>query len=112
MPRTRTIAPIVFLMFAVAFWKTASIPGTASASHEIFTDITEQSGITWKQFGGESPDRFLIEAMGGGVASFDFVNDGRVDIFLINRGEPPHGKRPRPLSNPLYRVLGHGNLEH
>jgi len=51
-------------MFAVAFGKTASIPGTASASNEIFTDITERAGITWQQFGGESPDRFLIETMG------------------------------------------------
>ena len=59
MPRPGTITLIVFLMFVIAVWKTASIPATASASNEIFTDITEQAGITWQQFGGESPDRFL-----------------------------------------------------
>ena len=112
MPRTRTIAPIVFLILAVAFWKTASIPGTASASSEVFTDITEQAGITWQQFGGESPDRFLIETMGGGVAFFDFDNDGLLDIFFINGGETPHGKSPLPLSNALYRNLGNGKFEN
>src|SRR5947208_3427336 len=112
MPRTRTIALIVFLMFAVAFWKTASIPGTASASNEVFTDLTEQAGITWQQFGGESPDRFLIETMGGGVAFFDFDKDGLLDIFLINGGETPHGKSPLPLSNALYRNLGNGKFEN
>ena len=28
--------------------------------------------------------RFLLEEMGGGVALFDFDNDGWLDIFLVN----------------------------
>jgi enediyne biosynthesis protein E4 len=112
MPRTGTIAAIVFLIFAVAFWKTASIPATASASNEIFTDITEEAGISWRQFSGESPDRFLIETMGGGVAFFDFDNDGLLDIFFVNGGETPHGKSSLPLSNALYRNLGNGKFEN
>jgi hypothetical protein len=99
-------------MFAIAFRKTDSTPATASASNEIFTDITEQAGITWQQFGGESPDRFLIETMGGGVGFFDFDNDGLLDIFFVNGGETPHGKSPIPLSNALYRNLGDGRFEN
>ena len=112
MPRLGTITLIVFLMFVIAVWKTASIPATASASKEIFTDITEQAGITWQQFGGESPDRFLIETMGGGVAFFDADNDGLLDMFFVNGGETPHGKSPLPLSNALYRNLGNGRFEN
>ncbi len=112
MPRPGTTALIVFLMFAIAFRKTDSTPATASASNEIFTDITEQAGITWQQFGGESPDRFLIETMGGGVGFFDFDNDGLLDIFFVNGGETPHGKSPIPLSNALYRNLGDGRFEN
>src|SRR5262249_57741774 len=80
--------------------------------NEIFTDITEQAGITWQQFSGESPDRFLIETMGGGVAFLDVDNDGLFDIFFVNGGETPHGKSPLPLSNALYRNLGNGRFEN
>src|SRR5215469_11056289 len=111
MPRLGTTALIVFLMFAIAFRKTDSTPATASASNEIFTDITEQAGITWQQFSGESPDRFIIETMGGGVAFFDFDNDGLLDIFFVNGGETPHCKSPLPLKNALYRNLGNGKFE-
>src|SRR5437899_3184181 len=112
MPRPGTTTLIVCLMFAVAFWKTTSTSAAASAPNEIFTDITEQAGISWHQFGGESPDRFLIETMGGGVACFDFDNDGLLDIFFVNGGETPHGKSPIPLSNALYRNLGNGKFEN
>jgi len=77
----------------------------------IFTDITQEAGIAWRHFGGESPDRFLIETMGGGVAFLDFDTDGRQDIFFVNGGETPHGKSPVPVRNALYRNLGDGKFE-
>jgi len=77
----------------------------------IFTDITQEAGIAWRHFGGESPDRFLIETMGGGVAFLDFDSDGRQDIFFVNGGETPHGKSPVPVRNALYRNLGDGKFE-
>src|SRR5215469_12445761 len=112
MSKPATTALLVLLMFAVALWKTASMTARASAPSEIFTDITEQAGISWQQFGGESPDRFLIETMGGGVAFFDFDNDGLFDIFFVNGGETPHGKSPLPLSTALYSNLGNGRFEN
>lgn len=77
----------------------------------IFTDITQEAGISWRHFSGESPDRFLIETMGGGVAFLDFDNDGREDIFFVNGGETPHSKSPVPVRNALYRNLGNGKFE-
>src|SRR6266436_7249381 len=78
----------------------------------IFTDITQEAGIAWHQFSGESPDRFLIETMGGGVAFLDFDNDGLQDIFFVNGGETPHGKSPVPVRNALYHNLGNGKFEN
>lgn len=77
----------------------------------MFTDVTEEAGITWAQFSGESSDRFLIETMGGGVAFLDFDGDGMLDIFFVNGGETPHGKSGGAVLNALYRNLGNGKFE-
>lgn len=76
----------------------------------IFSDVTAEAGITWRQFNGFSPDRYLIETMGGGVGFLDFDDDGWLDIFLLNGGETPHGKSAKPLQNALYRNLGNGRF--
>jgi enediyne biosynthesis protein E4 len=82
-----------------------------SASDNIFTEITGSSGIRWRHSSGESSDRLLIEAMGGGVAFVDFDNDGWLDIFLVTGGETPHGRNSAPPRNALYRNLGNGRFE-
>lgn len=81
------------------------------AADDIFSDVTQQAGITWKQFSGRSPDRFLIETMGGGVAFVDFDGDILLDIFFVNGGETPRGKSTTPVRNALYRNLGNGKFE-
>jgi enediyne biosynthesis protein E4 len=88
-------------------------PGMAAVEatgKPLFSDVTQESGITWRQFNGASPDHYLIETMGGGVALFDFDNDGWMDIFLLNGGETPRGRSERPLQNALYRNLGNGKF--
>lgn len=85
--------------------------GRVSAASEFFTDVTRQAGIRSRHFSGESPQRYLIEAMGGGVAFLDFDRDGREDLFFVNGGETPNGKSPAPIRNTLYRNLGNGAFE-
>lgn len=76
----------------------------------IFTDVTTEAGISWRQFNGFSPERYLIETMGGGVGLFDFDSDDWLDIFLLNGGETPRGKSEKPLYHALYRNLGNGKF--
>jgi enediyne biosynthesis protein E4 len=97
------------LFFAIGY---SLLPALAAvSSEEFFTDVTETAGITWKQFSGESRDRFMIEAASGGVAFVDYDGDGLLDIFLVNGGETPKGKSPTPVRNGLYRNLGNGKFE-
>ena len=103
--------PTIILLAITILLYSAHDAQPLSDEKTIFTDITQEAGITWRQFSGESPDRFLIETMGGGVAFLDFDNDGREDIFFVNGGETPHGKSPVPVRNALYRNLGNGRFE-
>ncbi len=50
-----------------------------------FTDIASKAGLRTKTvFGGEKTKRYILETTGGGVAFFDYDNDGWLDIFLVN----------------------------
>ena len=80
-------------------------------SRPVFVDVTQQAGITWKHFSGESEDRFLIETMGAGVGFLDFDNDGLLDIYLVNGGETPKAESEEPVRNALYRNVGEGKFE-
>ena len=49
-----------------------------------FVDITPQSHVDFKGQAYHTSKKYLIETMGSGVALFDYDNDGRLDIFLVN----------------------------
>ena len=62
---------------------------------------------------------YLVETMGGGVALFDYDNDGRLDIFMVN-GAPlqdptPKGSTPQKTGpnywNRLYHQKADGTFE-
>jgi enediyne biosynthesis protein E4 len=102
---------MIVLSAVLALCPTRLAGQLSSPGASVFSDVTREAGITWRQFNGESPDRFLIETMGGGVAFFDFDGDGWQDIFFVNGGETPRGKNPDPVRNALYRNLGNGRFE-
>jgi hypothetical protein len=75
-------------------------PTTApqSPSPVNFTDISGQSGITFKHNASQTSQKYLLETMGGGVAMFDYDNDGRMDLFFANgaRLTDPMAKDAKP----------------
>jgi hypothetical protein len=78
-----------------------------------FTDITAAAGISFVHNNGAYGEKLLPETMGGGVAFFDFDNDGDQDLLFINStwwpGKIPAGKAPTTLA--LYRNDGHGHFD-
>ena len=78
-----------------------------------FTDITAAAGISFLHNNGAYGEKLLPETMGGGVAFFDFDNDGDQDLLFINSTwwpwMVPAGKAPTTLA--LYRNDGHGHFD-
>jgi len=75
-----------------------------------FTDITKQAGINFTHVSGATGRKLLPETMGSGCAFFDFDNDGKPDLLLINSRPWPGSKDPVPTMK-LYRNKGNDNFE-
>ena len=69
------------------------------------TDVTDQSGITFRHSDGGSGRRYLVEAVSAGLALFDYDGDGDIDIYFLN-GAPLRGTRAKAMGNALYRNDG------
>jgi len=94
-------------------------PVPQSQSPVTFTDITAQSGVKFRQYASPTSQKYLPETMGGGVALFDYDNDGRLDIFFTNGAQlqdpMPKGARPDKRDprfwNRLYHQKSDGTFE-
>src|SRR5438445_3931286 len=84
-----------------------------------FSDVTAAVGVRFHYESSHTSKKYLIETMGAGVALFDYDNDGRLDIFLVN-GAPledptPKGAIPQKTGpqywNRLYHQKSDGSFE-
>jgi hypothetical protein len=53
-----------------------------------FVDITRESGLDFVHDAGPTGSYFMPQIMGSGAALFDFDNDGRLDIYLLQNAGP------------------------
>ena len=107
------------LMGVVTAQQSGSTPDSQQASPGKFADIISASGIHFNYVSSHTPKHYLPETMGAGVALFDYDNDGRLDIFLVN-GAPlqdptPKGSIPQKSGptywNRLYHQKSDGTFE-
>jgi hypothetical protein len=79
---------------------------SAYAGDIVLTDVTKTSGIGFVHSTGESGKGFLVEGVVGGCVSFDYDNDGLVDIFFTNGKSLLENSAAKPTRHALYRNLG------
>ncbi len=108
-PRHRALNATLGLA-ALLFLAAASENGDSSPR---FQEISQQAGLRFMHQSGSPEKPFILESMSGGVAVFDYDNDGWVDIYLVNGNASIEdllaGKRP--VRNGLFRNLGDGTFE-
>jgi len=79
----------------------------------IFEDVTIQTGLkNFNCVGGGREKNYIVETTACTVAVFDFDNDGKPDVFLLNGStiDAELGKEKAPRSA-LYRNLGNWKFE-
>jgi hypothetical protein len=90
----------------------AALHPQASAGSAIeFDNTIEASKISFTLKNSVSPERYSIETMAGGVAVFDYNNDGLPDIFFTNGADIPSLEKNGPsYYNRLFRNNGDGTF--
>jgi hypothetical protein len=100
----RLIAPLVILSLIGTF----PLKGTPIQDVR-FTDIAEKAGVTFKHV--FSPDKkYIVESMSGGVALFDYDNDGYPDIYFVNSLTVELARAHKKTRSALYHNNGDGTF--
>jgi hypothetical protein len=84
-----------------------------------FVEVTSALGVQFQHAARHTSKKYLLETMGSGVALFDYDNDGRLDLFLVNGAEindpSPAGTIPKKTGpkywNRLYHQKWDGTFE-
>jgi hypothetical protein len=91
-------------------------PVVGQSSPIVFTDVTEEAGITFKHSFGDEDLSNIVEGTGPGVIFLDYNSDDLLDLYFLNGAWKPeiNDNRSRSLkgrlSNALYRNNGDGTF--
>src|SRR5688500_18954295 len=67
-------------------------------------DVAPSSGIAFRLENHPTPAKRLIETMPGGLAAFDYNNDGLADLYFTNGASAANETAKEPANwNRLYR---------
>lgn len=81
-----------------------------AAPELLFRDITHEAGITFQHHAAPEK-RFIVESMSGGVALFDYDNDGLPDIYFVDSLTVDTADNPNAARSALYHNLGNGRFQ-
>jgi len=106
MTGTRALGSAVAALAGAALWLVAAPPVAESPIRFAYRPID------FRLESCETPERHAPETMAGGVAIFDYNNDGKLDIFFTNGADIKTLKKSSPkYSNRLFENDGTGHFK-
>jgi hypothetical protein len=102
-------AVAILLAWPLALPPAAVSQGPAGAV-ALFRDVTREAGITFHHH-ADPEKKYIVESMSGGVAFFDYDNDGLLDIYFVDSLTVETAGNPRAARSALYRNRGNWTFE-
>ena len=96
-------------LLTVGLWWHAPVRGAGLASPQgtiLLKDVTKETGITFVHVDGSSGRYYIAENIASGLASFDYNNDGRIDLYFLTGGPLQGTHYTTPPQCRLYRNDG------
>ena len=91
--------------------KPAALKSGSLGSAISFENVIKTSGISFTLDNSTQPQKYQPETMTGGVAVFDYNNDGLLDLYFTNGAHLPDMNKADPrFHNRLYRNNGDGTF--
>ena len=72
------------LLLLVPVWLSGEGSDAPSDGHVRFVDVTAKAKIDFVHASRKSPEKYMMETFGSGVAWIDYDNDGFVDLYFVN----------------------------
>jgi hypothetical protein len=104
-PRSRCATAAALRRLAAALTFSAAALAAESPAPIQLTDVTRETGIDFIHSDGSSGQRYIVETVSAGLATFDYNGDGRIDILFLNGTALP-GSTNAPSTCRLYRNEG------
>ena len=80
-------------LLVAAFSACALALRAADGPKLLFRDIAAEAGITFQHHAAPEK-KYIVESMSGGVALFDFDNDGLPDIYFVDSLTVENARNP------------------
>ena len=108
----RTVVLVIASLCAFLFVALPSGRPAPAPKRPHFTDVAPRSQISYRSNNSPGAHKYFPQPMCGGVAIFDFDNDGRLDIFFTNGAQLPEMKKTNPsFYNCLLKQRADGTFE-
>jgi hypothetical protein len=79
----RWLTPLLLVLAPSLLAQTPAKPAAATRP-PLFADVTAKARIDFVHKSGASPDKFMVETFGSGIAWLDYDNDGFQDLFAVS----------------------------